>query len=368
MGCLARLLAVSRWTTVIALALAVAIPAGCSAHKGGSHKKRAKSPQAHRQKRSGSKKSRTTALPQPNLWKRRVDGRASLDPRSAQLTASLAATVAAGDAAGRGTWIDTTACAPHVYRVPADQPAVRVSLLNGQRPGRRSLQAALSAVPIPADATGSSCRDRSLVIEQPATNRMWELWHARQDASGWRADWGGATRHLNDDDGVFGTDDWPGAQTYWGASASSLTLIGGILTPQELQTGQIDHALALSVPQSAAGVWSAPAQRTDGVSSDPDALPYGARLRLDPSVDVDSLPIPEVTKALARAAQRYGVIVREQTHYNVQFSAEAPPADDPGVYRRIFSGAAPLNGFAGPVMRGFPWDKLQLLPMSLRSR
>jgi hypothetical protein len=66
-----------------------------------------------------------------------------------------------------------------------------------------------------------------------------------------------------------------------------------------------------------------------------------------------------VTKILARAAQRYGIIVREQTRYNVQFSAVAPPADDPEVYKRIF------GGFPGPIMRAFPWDRLQLLELKL---
>ena len=37
-----------------------------------------------------------------------------------------------------------------------------------------------------------------------------------------------------------------------------------------------------------AGVFSWPAQRTDGLLDSPDAIPEGARFRLDPNLDIAS--------------------------------------------------------------------------------
>ena len=115
-----------------------------------------------------------------------------------------------------------------------------------------------------------------------------------------------------------------------------------------------------SRPWSAAGEWTPPAQRTDGDDRSPDAIPYGARLRLDPRLDLDALRLPAATRVIAEAVQRYGFIVREQTHYNVQIAAEAPPRDDPRVYRRL------LGAFPGAIMRAFPWSRLKVLKLDLR--
>ena len=53
----------------------------------------------------------------------------------------------------------------------------------------------------------------------------------------------------------------------------------------ELKAGVIPHALALNIPWAKPNVYSWPAQRTDGRSTDPNAIPEGARFRLDPTVD-----------------------------------------------------------------------------------
>jgi hypothetical protein len=196
-----------------------------------------------------------------------------------------------------------------------------------------------------------------MVVRQPAANRLWELWHLRRQGAGWFADWGGATDRLRTNPGYFGPGDWPGAGENWGVSASGLTLSGGLLTLADLHSGKIDHALALSIPEAAAGVWTWPAQRTDGVDPSPTAIPYGTRFRLAPGFDLSALDLPPTTLMIARAVQRYGFIVREQTHSNVQIATEAPPSGDPAAYRRL------LGGDPGTIMRAFPWSRLQALPL-----
>ena len=105
-----------------------------------------------------------------------------------------------------------------------------------------------------------------------------------------------------------------------------------------------------------------PAQRTDGTGPAAD-LPEGARLRLDPRLDVASLHLTPLARMIAEAAQRYGIVVRDRTHHASAFYAEdvSPTGVDP--YRGqggVFGGMPPDQ-----VLAGFPWDRLQVLRMHL---
>src|SRR5471030_3305509 len=99
---------------------------------------------------------------------------------------------------------------------------------------------------------------------------------------------------VSESTGVFGPEAWPGAQPWWGASATSLALAGGLMTFQDLQQGKIEHALAVAIPEPRAGVHALPAQRGDGTSESPLALPEGAHLRLDPTLDLSTLHLPRL--------------------------------------------------------------------------
>src|SRR5262249_22316926 len=160
------------------------------------------------------------------------------------------------------------------YRVPADQKTVRVTIRSGcsADPG---LVDQLSAVPIPPTAVPASGGDHSLVIWQPDTDTDWELWNAQQDAgSNWSTCWGGRIDHVSRSSGAFPAP--------YGVAASGLSYLGGSLKLSELRSGRVDHALAVAVVDTTAGVQVAPATRNDGASSGGDAIPEGTRFRLDP--------------------------------------------------------------------------------------
>ncbi len=151
----------------------------------------------------------------------------------------------------------------------------------------------------------------------------------------------------------------------WGACATSLSIAGGLITLEDLEKGQINHALAIAIPNPRAGVYASPAQRTDGSSTEPLSLPEGAHLRLDPSLDLASLHLPRLTLMMAEAAQRYGIFVRD-TAANVAFYAQDPiptgdrtPTPAPHGY---YEGKS-----AQQLLEAFPWSHLQLLKMELHS-
>lgn len=284
---------------------------------------------------------------------------AALDPHSAEVVAGLDAEVAREEAQGNGPWINTKSYGVPILTVSPDQSTVPVQL---DHPPDAALSSAWSAVPLPATARAAEGSDGYMVVWQPSTDRMWEFWRLNRQADGWHASWGGAILHVSTDPGVYGPGAWPGAKPWWGATASSLALAGGTLTIEELRRGRIDHALAISVPDVRAGVFAAPARRTDGTSQDQTALPEGAHLRLDPSLDLASLEMTPLARTMAVAAQRYGIIVRDFAGV-VAFEGQDPTLTGSDPY------AGPSGFFAGDdpsqLLASFPWTHLQLLRMDL---
>jgi hypothetical protein len=308
-----------------------------------------------------SRSSRRERLFAPDaVWNRPLADDAALDPASDVLTSTLRAAVAENDA-----WIASKGTSP-LYTVPADQPTVRVQLDDNTQWWRKSLQQAFEAVPIPEGAVPADSPDAHMTVWQPATDRLWEFFRARKLSDGWHAAWGGAIENVSRSPGYYDGDSWPGLSgPHWGATATSLPVIAGTMLIDELQAGEIPHALALNIPWAKPNVYAWPAQRSDGKSSDPDAIPEGARFRLDPTLDIDKLNLPPLTHTIAKAAQRYGMIVRDQTGQAVGFFAENPTqyGTDP------YAGSTGLLGGKPPniLLRTFPWQHLQLLKMQLHS-
>jgi hypothetical protein len=355
---------IRRSGAVIVLCFLFAL-AGCGGH---GHEPRSKPGS----RQAAAVPQRPTAAPfrffsPSSFWNQPVPASAPVDPRSAQMVAQLTAEVQHEQAAGSGPWINATHDGVPIITAPANQPTVRVALRGSNGETDPPLAAAWSAVPLPTDAQPST-GDEDLAVWQPSTDRMWEFFGMTRTSGSWEARWGGAMQNVSSNPGVYGPGAWPGAQPYWGVTATSLPLVGGAMTIQQLQAGNINHALALAIPRPRAGVFAVPAKRTDGSSSLPDALPEGARLRLDPNLDLHSLGLPPVTLAIAEAAQRYGILVRDMSG-NIAFAAQDPLTGtgtaQPDPYsgpNGLFQGASPLS-----LLAKFPWNRLEVLKLDLRT-
>lgn len=293
-----------------------------------------------------------------SFWNQRLSPDAALDPRSGQLVAELRR-----QASAYGSTINTTRYSSPIYEVAADQPARRVQLDRDNSP---LLQRAMDAVPIPDDARPAAGSDGNLVVWQPATDTMWEFWRLTREADGWHADWGGRMRDVSSSPGHYrDLADASGRyyeRRHWGATATSLPRAGGLMRLEEIEAGTIRHALAFSIPAARRELWSWPAQRTDGLLDDPGAIPEGARFRLDPNLDVSALALPRMTRIMALAVQRYGMVLHNQAGA-VAFYAEDPSPTGTNPYDALFSERRPAE-----LMREFPWEHLQLLPLKLEGR
>jgi hypothetical protein len=365
---------------VIMLLLALAVPAGAAprhghaAHRGHAARHhravhhRAKH-RSHRTKRRRVVAKRASVAPRlfapTSVWNQPVAAGAPLDPQSPALVAALAAEAKREADKMTGPGIATTSYSTPIYVAGPTQPSVSVALDDPTAAWRVTLQGALQAVPIPANAQAAAGTDAQLTVYQPSTDRLWELFKARKLADGWHAAWGGAIDHVSQSPGYYTTGSWAGAGSWWGASATSLPLAAGTMTLADLRSGTIDHALAMEVPFARKGVYSWPAQRSDGLGADLTNLPEGAHLRLDPKLDVRALHLPPLTQAMALAAQRYGMIVRDQTGQGVGFYGEDPTPTGADPYHGktgFFGGLWPFQLFAH-----FPWSSLQVLRMDLHS-
>jgi hypothetical protein len=109
----------------------------------------------------------------------------------------------------------------------------------------------------------------------------------------------------------------PGGQS---ARASGFVNMAGLVRPEEVQAGVINHALAIGYPYTKAGGPVAPATKSDGRAATENgtatgnpampsggmAIPEGARLDIDPSFDLNSLSLQPWERTLAVALQTYG--------------------------------------------------------------
>lgn len=214
-------------------------------------------------------------------------------------------------------------------------------------------------VPIPTGAKSGDGQtqypDNEMAIYDPSTQTYWEFWVMRQENGGWKACWGGRLQNVAQSDGRF---PWP-----YGTTATGLPFIGGQITAEELAQGEIRHAIGIALVDVANwDDFSWPATRSDGwnPNNDPDRIREGTRFRLDPSINVDTLPLHPIGKIIARAAQKYGFVVWDKAG-SVSLRTKNPysytVAGQPDPYPALFGNTASWD-----ILKGFPWERTQFMP------
>ncbi len=156
-------------------------------------------------------------------------------------------------------------------------------------------------IPIPDNAAPDPEEDGHLCIIDESTGVEYDFWQAKKQGNMWSASWGNNISIYS-----TGTYLW-GA----GARASGFALTAGLILPYEFEQEIIDHALVFSLDPTLVrqGGPILPATDSDGYSYDPLALPEGARLQLDPSINLDNRNLTSSEKIIAKALQEYGMIL-----------------------------------------------------------
>jgi hypothetical protein len=95
-----------------------------------------------------------------------------------------------------------------------------------------------------------------------------------------------------------------------GGRAAGFPNIAGLIRPEEIQSGEIRHALAFTFASVKKNDFYFPACRTDGFLDDADAPAEGMLFQLNPQLtdsDFDNWGLSEGAKVVARTLQKYGM-------------------------------------------------------------
>jgi len=171
--------------------------------------------------------------------------------------------------------------------------------LRNQREGRVRM-------PIPAGAAAAAGSDSQIILVDWRRGDEWGAWRLEQDDGGWRAS--NASHYNVRWDAVPPRD--PSGRPYL-ARGAGIPYLAGLVRRCEIRRGRIGHALAFAYDYpSPEHVY--PASKSDGKNSDPDGLPEGSRLQLDPRLSsgrIRSWGCTGPCLVIAKALQRYGMYV-----------------------------------------------------------
>lgn len=219
-------------------------------------------------------------------WTTPIRANPVLDPRSAQIARALTRSAPVADLYEYGVPVFTGTEATPRYRVRCTMPW-------GPCPLERQ------PVPIPGHARPSPGSDGAMAVIDEPGGRVYDFWQARKVREQWVASWG-AVNPLT------------GTPTD-GATGAAIPLLAGLVRLTDIRQGRIEHALTFSSSLACHGVFRYPALKTDGLSRSVDCIPEGARVQLDPSIDVDRLPGLTVgERMIAKALQKYGAYCRDR--------------------------------------------------------
>jgi hypothetical protein len=286
----------------------------------------------------------------------RIPADARIDPDSSAMVKGL---FAAGDTS---FVVNLRKFSSTVYFADSQTPRYDVAVPCGDDWGVGVSQ--LAGVPIPAwaeasnDSSGeeappegcgeASSLDNHMVVLDLSGRCEYDMWQARRTGDTWVASWANAISL--DSTGIY-----PNGMSSRG---SGFAFLGGVIWPDELRQGRIEHALTFAYPFTKAGGPVPPATDSDGESSEAFAIPEGARLRLDPTLDLTRLGLSTAEYAIARALQEYGMyLVDNAGDAGVALYAVDPRSFGSDPYGDIL----PQGDY--PALAGIPLDRLQVLEL-----
>ena len=236
-----------------------------------------------------------TVLPANNIWNHRVD-RLTVPASSAAIVASIGLTGRLHPDFGSGL-IDGAPFGFPITTVPVGQAGVPVSF-------DYAAESDPGPYPIPANARieggAGATGDRHLLIHQPSSCRLYELFDAHRLANGrWHAG-SGAVFDLRSN--RLRPRGWTSAD------AAGLPILPGLVRYDEVAGGAIRHAIRVTVPRSR-NTYLWPARHRASTLTSSSLPPMGLRLRMKASVSLVGLPAQ--SRVIAQAMQSYGLIVAD---------------------------------------------------------
>lgn len=203
-------------------------------------------------------------------------------------------------------------------------------------------------VGVPDDMPIPPGSDGHVAIADPTTNQVYSLWRATNTGGVWGAEWG-AKVDLHGD----------GLETTGSSTGARLSRYAGVIRASEIAAGEIPHALFFSTDMAHASEFRYPATNSDGnnMAGVDYPIPEGARIQLDPSIDVAAIPgITPGEIAVAKALQQYGAYCGDNGGARMGFIFEYQDDSDPG---QVYVDAGLAWDYFD--MAHIPWESLRVL-------
>jgi hypothetical protein len=149
--------------------------------------------------------------------------------------------------------------------------------------------------------------DRHAIVVDKATCRDYETWDTRNTSKGWTAGsgavWNLTTDALRTKPGLN-----LGPSGLTSADAAGLPILSGLLRPDEVKAGYVDHAIRFTAPVTAERyIW--PAEHQAGSTTSANYPPMGARFRLKAGFPIAGYS--RDTRVVLRAMKTFGLILAD---------------------------------------------------------
>lgn len=257
-----------------------------------------------------------------------------LDPDSAAIVVSLAET--AGGEHRSANLYEFGVTLAGQSGITSDTPRYDVSFVN--EPAWGSDPFGSDSMPILDGTVMPPGSDGHISVADPTTSKVYSLWQAT-NSGGWSASWGGVASLHGD-----------GRETSGSSTATNISRYAAVIRGHEIAAGEIPHALFFSSDMTHPIDYRYPASKTDGDNgagvSNP--IPEGARVQLDPSIDVAAIPgITQGEIAVAKALQKYGAYCGDKGGARMAF-----------IFEYVDDGSEPGQVY---VDAGLEWDYFDMV-------
>lgn len=169
--------------------------------------------------------------------------------------------------------------------------------------------------------------DNHMCIVDTSKMTEWDMWAARKNKEGiWTTGLGAVT----DLRGSGVEKPWFERNNEFDAHrsrASGFPLIAGLIRPDEIRTGRINHALVFAYQRGRSEFFVPPASTAQATFMEMNnrfGIPMGGRIQLDPSIDIDALDLTPASKVIARALQVYGAFNGDYAGAFVLYADNSP--------------------------------------------
>lgn len=239
-------------------------------------------------------------FPADNPWNQDIST-SPIDPYSDQIIAQFSSSVVHPDF-GSGTWNGVPIGIPYVSVCGIQQKIPVIYRANGYD-GNYGDESDAGPFPIPLNAPieGNGNGDSHVIAVDIENKKLYELYNASVNNGKWEAS-SGAVFNLQTND--LRPEGWTSAD------AAGLPIFAGLVRYDEVEKGEIDHAIRFTLAKSLVKPsYIYPARHKVNGTGGQYGLPFGARLRLKNNFDISSYPAK--VQVILRAMKKYGIILAD---------------------------------------------------------